>query len=148
MRALWGDRVFVVSLVVAAVAVLVGLVGTYGADPAPVTGAGEVVDLADVDDLRDVVGAQVSARDVEVEGVPADEGFWASGGGDRVWVQIGTAGESPFVVEPGDRVSFTGTVVAHGPDFVLGPEFPEEDAEDVVAAGAHVEVDAGDVRLG
>lgn len=148
MRALWRDRVFVVSLVVAAVAVLVGLVSTYGADPAPAAGAGEVVDLADVDDLRDVVGAQVSARDVEVEGVPADEGFWVSGGGDRVWVQIGTAGESPFVVEPGDRVSFTGTVVAHGPDVVLGPEFPEEDAEEVVAAGAHVEVDAGDVRLG
>lgn len=148
MRALWRDRVFVVSLVVAAVAVLVGLVATYGADPAPATGAGQVVDLADVDDLRDVVGAQVSARGAEVEDVPADEGFWVSAGGDRVWVQIGTAGESPFVVEPGDRVSFAGTVVAHGPDFVLGPEFPGQDAEDVVAAGAHIEVDAGDVRLG
>ncbi|QJY47689.1 hypothetical protein [Pseudonocardia broussonetiae] len=148
MRRLWQDRVFVVSLVVAAVAVLIGLVGTYGADPPPTSGAGEAVDLADVDDLRDVVGGRVSARGAEVESVPADEGFWVSGGGDPVWVQIGTAGESPFVVEPGDRVSFTGSVVAHGPDFVLGPEFPAEDAEDIVAAGAHVEVEADDVRLG
>ncbi|MBW0122949.1 hypothetical protein, partial [Pseudonocardia oceani] len=131
-----------------AVAVLVGLVGTLGADPSPAPAAGEAVELADVDDLRDIVGGQVSAQDAEVESVPADEGFWVSGGGDRVWVQIGTAGESPIVVEAGDRVGFTGTVVAHGPDFVLGPEFPEQDAEEIVAAGAHVEVDADDVRLG
>ena len=47
-----------------------------------------------------------------MQSVPADEGFWVTAdGGDRVWVQIETTGESPFVVEPGTRVSFTGTVV-------------------------------------
>ncbi len=149
MHRLWRDRVFVISAVVTAAALLVGLVWSFSAGQASEHDRGQVVDLRDVDQLKDVVGERVSAEAARVQSVPADEGFWASAdGGDRVWVQIDTAGESPFVVEPGMRVSFTGQVVAHGADFVVSPDFPAADAEDLVDAGAHVEADVDDIRLG
>lgn len=121
------DRVVVVGVVVAVVAIAVGLLTTATAPPP----ADDVVSLEDVGDLRDHVGDRVSAAGLEVDGVPADEGFWVDAG-DRVWVRIATAGESPVVVEEGDRVTFTGTVVADG-----GPE----DAE------AHVVVDVADLAV-
>jgi len=148
VRRLWRDRVFVVAFVVAAVALL-ALVLTVRDTASPVPARGGVVELRDVHDLRDAVGQQVSAQGARVQSVPADEGFWVTAdGGDRVWVQIETTGESPFVVEPGTRVSFTGQVVAHESDFVASPDFPTADAADLVDAGAHIEADVKDVHLG
>jgi hypothetical protein len=118
-----------------------------GAAPASGTGQQQVVDLADVDQLSDLVGQRVSATDAVVVSVPGDEGFWVATGGEDAWVQLVTAGESPFTVESGNRVSFTGDVVAHGADFAERPEFSELDARRLVDAGAHVEVPVGDVRL-
>ncbi len=46
------------------------------------------------------------------------------------------------------RVSFTGQVVAHGSDFVVSPDFPSADADDLVDAGAHIEADVDDIHLG
>jgi hypothetical protein len=155
VRRLRRDPVFVVGLAVAVVALVIGLIWSVAAgeqQPAADVQAVDlqgVVDLREVDELRDVAGRRVTTTGAQVEDVPADEGFWVSaGGGERVWVQVDTAGESPFVVEPGARVSFTGQVVAHGPDFVVRPEFPAADADDLVDAGAHIEVDVADIRLG
>jgi hypothetical protein len=109
-------------------------------------GAG-ALDLQEVEDLSDVVGSTVVADATDVQGVPGDEGFWVDTGGESAWVQLSTAGESPFEVRGGQRVSFTGEVVAHGPDFAQRPEFSENDAEALVEAGAHIEVDVGDLRI-
>lgn len=151
MRRIWRDPVVVIGAVVVLAALLFGLVYTAGwpdAEPsAGEQGSGEVLALDDVDDLSDVVGQRVAADDAEVQGVPADEGFWVSTGGERAWVQLTTAGESPFAVRAGQHVSFSGQVVAHGPDFAQRPEFSAADADELVDAGAHVEVDVGDVRL-
>lgn len=149
--ALRRDPIVIGGLVLAGTALVVGLVlSLRGADVAPdppSTGRGEIVGLQDVDDLRALDGQRVAADGARVDGVPADEGFWVAADRRRVWVQLTTAGESPFEVEPGDRVTFTGQVAAHDPDFADRPEFSAADAEELIDAGAHVEVDVGDVRL-
>jgi hypothetical protein len=109
---------------------------------------GDVVQFDDVTDLSSVTGRRVVVDRALVQGVPADEGFWISAGdGDRVWVLLTTAGESPFTVRPDQRVSFTGEAVAHDADFVQRPEFAEADAEALVNAGAHLEVSVGDIAI-
>lgn len=151
------DPVVLLCAAVALVAVVIGLVWSFGASSGSTAGgstAGEstaaesAVALGEIDDLREHVGDRVVADGVEVDGVPADEGFWVDPGGDRMWVQVDTAGESPYTVEEGRRVAFTGTVVAHGADFAQEPDFPAADAEELVGAGAHIEVDVADLRIG
>jgi hypothetical protein len=116
--------------------------------PVDALGDADVVRLVDVTDLSSVAGRRVVVDRAQVLGVPADEGFWISAGdGDRVWVQLTTAGESPFTVRPDQRVSFTGEVVEHDADFVQRPEFAEADADALVNAGAHLEVPVGDIAL-
>jgi len=63
--------------------------------------------------MTGAVGRTAVAREVPVQSVPADEGFWVGGGpGDRVWVQLATGGrESSARIRPGQRASFTGDVV-------------------------------------
>lgn len=70
-------------------------------------------------DLSDFAGGEAVADRVWVESVPANEGFWlGESTTDRVWVQlVNVAPESPYKVEPGDRVSFVGRVVATPSDF-------------------------------
>ncbi len=148
------DRLLYVLGAVAVVAILVGLLGSLLApsggddDGRDAAVAAESVALGDVDDLRDHVGQQVVTDSAEVDSVPADEGFWVDAGGDRVWVQVDTAGESPYTVTEGQRVAFTGVVVAHDADFARRPEFPGGDADELTEAGAHIEVDVSDLRLG
>ncbi len=111
-------------------------------------GGADVVQFDDVTDLSSVAGRRVVVDRALVQGVPADEGFWISAGdGDRVWVLLTTAGESPFTVRPDQRVSFTGEAVEHDADFVQRPEFAEADAEALVNAGAHLEVSVGDIAI-
>jgi len=143
------DAVLVGSVLLAAGVFVFALVQTLGSDEAvePATDGREVVALNDADDLPGLIGQRVHADDVEVESVPADEGFWMDAGAGRVWVQLETAGESAVTIVAGDRVSFTGEVVAHGRDFADRPEFPQDDAEALADAGAHVEVAVADLRL-
>jgi hypothetical protein len=141
------DPVVVGGLLVALAALVIGIVLSTGGDESGTVVREEIVGLEDVDDLRAAAGRLVAADGVEVEGVPADEGFWVSADGRRVWVQITTAGESPLVVERGDRVTFTGEVALHEPDFANRREFSAADAEELVEAGAHIEVDVADLRL-
>jgi hypothetical protein len=95
-------------------------------------------------------GERVTAVGVLVVSVPADEGFWVQVGSEQVWVQLQTAGtESPYTVRPGQTVSFTGTVVAHGPAYpvTVGANEPV-DADRLVAQGAHVAVDMNSMEFG
>jgi hypothetical protein len=105
------------------------------------------VDIQDVSDLSDVVGSRVVAEATDVQGVPGDEGFWVDAGGESAWVQLSTAGESPYEVRGGQRVSFVGRVVPHDADFAQRPEFSDVDAEALVEAGAHIEVDIADLTV-
>lgn len=148
------DPIVLLCAAVAVVATVVGVLWSLSGSSESGSTAGEAAPsepalaLSEVDDLREHVGDRVVADGVEVDAVPADEGFWVDAGGDRVWVQVDTAGESPFAVLEGQRLDFTGTVVAHGPDFVQQPDFPAGDAEELIDAGAHVEVDVADLRIG
>jgi hypothetical protein len=99
--------------------------------------------------LAGFVGRPVTATDVVVRSVAADEGFWVGGGGsDRVWVQLTGAGESAYSVAPGDRVSFTGRVVGHDTGFAaqVGVD-PAEGAEQLTGQAAHVAVAQADLQL-
>jgi len=152
------DRIVQVCLAVVVVGLLIAVIWSATASergegvvdttvtPTPTSGL-QAVALGDVDDLADMVGRRVVADDTVVISVPGDEGFWVATGGDDAWVQLVTAGESPFTVESGDRVSFTGDVVAHGADFAERPEFSENDARKLTDARAHIEVKVGDLRL-
>jgi len=100
--------------------------------------------------LGQVSGQTVTGTAVQVLSVPADEGFWiGSSDAQRVWVQLtGVAGESPYQVRQGDRVDFTGTVVAHDAGFpaTVGVD-DAEGAAQLAGAGQHIEVDRAALEL-
>lgn len=99
-------------------------------------------------DLRARDQRPVIARRATVASVPADEGFWISDGRRRVWVQMLVPEESPVEIRRGDRISFDGIVVAHGPDYPRTAGLTrQEGADALAAAGAHVEVEAAAVRV-
>lgn len=99
--------------------------------------------------LTAYVDQTATAAGVQVQSVPADEGFWVgTSETDRVWVQIIGDGESPYQVTVGDLVDFTGTVVAHDATFADTVELPEADgATQLTTQAAHVEVAQGGVAL-
>lgn len=82
------------------------------------------------------------ARDVPVQAVAADEGFWVgTGPGRRVWVQLTGAGESAAAVRPGDRVSFEGRAVPVPVGFAARAGLtPAEGAGELEGTGVLVEV--------
>jgi len=100
--------------------------------------------------LGQVSGQTVTGTAVQVLSVPADEGFWiGSTNAQRIWVQLtGAAGESPYQVRQGDRVDFTGTVVAHDAGFpaTVGVD-DAEGAAQLSAQGQHIEVDRAALAL-
>jgi RNA polymerase sigma factor (sigma-70 family) len=100
-------------------------------------------------DLDELAGQPVRARGVRVLSVPADEGFWVGDGpGRRVWVQLRTRGESPESIRPGQRLTFTGTVVPNDPGFLRRVGLSNADGvRDLTQQGAHVEVGAGDLTI-
>ena len=94
--------------------------------------------------IVDAVGRMAVARDVPVQSVPADEGFWVGGGpGDRVWVQLATNGrESSVRIRPGQRASFSGDIVRVAPDTPAKVGLtPAEGAAELRSIGAYVTVD-------
>lgn len=101
-------------------------------------------------DLSRYVDDPVQGRGVRVQSVPADEGFWVgTGRTDRVWVQLtGAAGESSYKVRRGDRVDFTGTVVAHGADFARKVGVSRDEGAALLGQQkAHVEVPKTELKL-
>ena len=100
--------------------------------------------------LGRVSGQTVTGTAVQVLSVPADEGFWiGSTDTQRVWVQLtGAVGESPYQVRQGDRVDFTGTVVAHDAGFPATVGLGDATgAAQLAAQGQHVEVDRSALTL-
>jgi RNA polymerase sigma factor (sigma-70 family) len=94
-------------------------------------------------------GQRVRGVNVPTRGVYADEGFWAgTGPGDQLWVRLVGQGESPFQVRAGQRVSFTGRLVASPPGFARRVGMvPEEGAALAGRQGHHIEVDYADITL-
>ena len=99
-------------------------------------------------ELTPVVGKTVTARNVVVQSVPADEGFWLGPSEtERVWVQLGGTGESGYVVRQGDRVELTGRVVANDSGLAarVGVD-SAEGADQLTGEAAHIEVAKSDLR--
>lgn len=117
------------------------------------TGGAALLPLAQAVDadgsLATRAGQQVTGDGVLVESVPADEGFWVGiSVTDRIWVQIEGAGESPYRVRPGDRVSFTGQLVANPEGFASQSGVDAaEGAEQLDRQAAHITVPQADLRL-
>ena len=114
-----------------------------------VTLGGEPVHPSNPGTMKRFAGRDVRGRDLSVQAVPADEGFWVGPGPDgRMWVQLPGGGESGSRVAVGERVSFRGTMVDHGRRFperigVRGPE----GAGQLRSQGVHIEVRPGDLRI-
>ncbi|MFI7588066.1 hypothetical protein ACIB24_13425 [Spongisporangium articulatum] len=97
--------------------------------------------------LKGYAGQRATGTDLLVKSVPADEGFWVVDPDDPdsepVWVQLlPPPPESPYDVDQGDTVSFTGTFVTDGPGFP--DEVGVTDSEGkamLLRQGAHVDVD-------
>lgn len=92
-------------------------------------------------------GAPVTAENVPVLEVSANEGFWI--GDDargQVWVQLTIGAESPQQVEPGRRVSFTGVIEPHDAAFPAQVGVGEAEGAALLAQqGAHIAVDPATV---
>jgi RNA polymerase sigma factor (sigma-70 family) len=142
---------------VGAVAIAVAVMATRSPAPAPsaarpsptppatlTVGGTTTLPAPRVRPLVGAVGQTAVARDVPVQSVPADEGFWVGGApGDRVWVQLATHGrESGVRVRPGQRASFSGAVarVAADTPAKIGLTAAEGSAE-LRLLGAYVTVD-------
>jgi hypothetical protein len=81
--------------------------------------------------------------------VAANEGFWVgTSERDRVWVQLTSSGESGFRVRSGQRVWFTGKMVANPPGFTKRAGVtPSEGASRLRQQGYHIEVRADRLRF-
>jgi hypothetical protein len=133
-----------------AVAVAVAVAVTGGPPPAapavPATlsvGGARLLPAAQVGSLRTYAGKTAVAREVPVQSVVADEGFWVgAGAGQRVWVQLLTPGESTVRVRPGQLASFTADVVRAPADFPARAGLSAaEGAADLRTTGVYLRVD-------
>ncbi len=92
--------------------------------------------------LTRFVGQPAEGRTVRVLSVPADEGFWVgTSPTNRVFVHLSlTPRESPFNVQAGEMVTFSGTMKAVPPD--AGTRWgltAAEGLEDLRRQGAYIE---------
>lgn len=129
-----------------------GAAGAVGAAGTVVVGGSDVV--LGPDGVKDLTAAAADTkavgRQVPVQSVPADEGFWVGTSvKDRLWVQLdGQAGESAYQVKVGDRVDFTGTTSDTSAGFAkqVGVS-ADEGAAQLTSQGRHLVVNKSDVRL-
>lgn len=124
---------------------------TRPVEPAAVTVSGRPLRLASATAaLTAYVGQPVRGLRVLVLAVPADEGFWVgTGPRDRIWVQLRTKGESEATIRVGQRVSFTGVMVAAPPGFAARIGLtPVEGAAALAARAAYVSVPESALRIG
>jgi len=101
--------------------------------------------------ITDYVGRRVTANGLRVTSVDADEGFWVEKDGQRAWIQIETATESPYAVKPGDVVSVSGRVLPHNPNFPSQIYFcanREASATELSRAPTHFAVLVDEVSFG
>ncbi|GAA3602807.1 hypothetical protein GCM10022223_18220 [Kineosporia mesophila] len=124
--------------------------GTITTDQALLLPLADATDIGADGDLSAYTGTEATATAVRVQSVPADEGFWVGAGDtDRVWVQLtGKAGESPFTVEKGDAVSFTGQVAQNAAGFAKSAGVTDAEGEKLLnAQGQHITVATSAVTL-
>jgi hypothetical protein len=100
--------------------------------------------------LKPYDGKQATGNAVEVQSVPADEGFWiGSNETDRLWIQLtDTGGESDYQVKVGDQVGFTGTVTSAADGFAAKSGLTAaEGADQLTEQGHYLSVPASSVKL-
>lgn len=105
--------------------------------------------LASVD-LQDTAPAStVSVNNAMVGNTVTKEGFWATCGTSKLWVQMQTSTESAVEVLPGKTVSFDATLAAHQAGYAQSTGITQQpDASQLDAQLRHVEVPAANVRVG
>ena len=82
-----------------------------------------------------------------VQAVPANEGFWAGCGADRLWVQLEGRSESPFSVRAGQRLTLRGLIQVNPPGFRAAVGLsPEEGAGELDRQGYHLRARYDEVR--
>jgi hypothetical protein len=126
-----------------------GTADSADVQPGKVTAGGATVyPLQDDLTVADYDGVEVMGRDVPVESVVADEGFWiGTSADDRIFVRVtGTGTESAPDIQAGDTIDFDGVVVTHDDGFAqeVGVE-RNEGAQRLTALGGHIEI--GEYRL-
>ena len=100
--------------------------------------------------LKPYDGQEATGNAVEVQSVPADEGFWiGSSESDRLWIQLtDTGGESDYKVKAGDQVGFTGTVTSAADGFAAKTGLTAaEGADQLTQQGHYLSVKASSVKL-
>ena len=140
------------AVAVGVVALTVGLAVSGDEAPAPppplFVRGDRPIPLSGARPLAPYAGRQVEARGVEVQAVPANEGFWVGASeAERVWVQLIGEGESPFRVTTRQRVSFVGVLVPNSPAFLEAAGVPVSSGRgQLEQQGHHVEVPVGALR--
>jgi hypothetical protein len=89
-------------------------------------------------------GQRVIAAGVPVQSVVSHPGFWVgTSGGERLYVHISDPQHVPHPVLRGQRLRFSGRLVANAPGFTTADGVtPAEGAAQLTAEGVHVEVSA------
>lgn len=112
-------------------------------------GGDSLFPLSDELALSQYSGETVEANSVNVLSVVSDEGFWVGQSEDqRVFVRLAESGESGPNVQPGDRVSFSGTVVENDQNFVESRGITEEEGAQLLERqGHHINVELQNFQI-
>ena len=128
-----------------------GGAATPGAASVLTAGTRSLLPVPPRDELATLTGREVVGRGAPVQSVVADEGFWVgTSATERIFVFLtpaarGTAGESPFTVQAGQKADLTGTLRAlSGEASSLGVD--EAEGASVLRNQGHY-VEASSVRL-
>lgn len=109
---------------------------------------GRPVSLSDGPTLAGMANNAVQVPALVVQAVPANEGFWAGCGGRRLWVQLEGQNESPFGIQPGQRVALQGVIEVNPPGFSgRAGVTPQEGAAELDRQGFHLRARYDGVRL-
>jgi hypothetical protein len=100
--------------------------------------------------LSAFVGQGATSAGVVVQSVPdVEDGLWVgTSATDRVWVVFIDDAEPPCQIAVGDKVNFTGKVVANPPNFAATVGLADADgAAQLTTQAAHIEVPETGVTL-
>lgn len=132
----------VAATTVSAVVVVALVMANQPSTPALVVQKDPPVALSGDKSLAPYDGQPAQAREVRVQSVPDDEGFWVGDSvSTRVWVDLDSGGPLSGRVTAGQRVSFAGKVVPNPAPLLdhLGADAPR-DREQLERQGYHVDI--------